>query len=451
MKNKAFVSILEIIAVIIILIVAFSIFSPGFFYQNRWEQAFISLKGRDLVLTLDRIGNLYQYSFDERFLRDFLDKMVPTNLTNLIHWSRVQGTIKPKITVACACTKEQRDALINWIGRLKINGRNIDFDIVSSGLDPIYDTSDVLLIWGDQKLDDFKIKTNIQNYARANKGIVEIRDFDGQGDLDDVQKNIFGIDRCDRVFPGKCGIGGTTEISFEPKPDSATRKTYTSFKYFHSIPLPISTTNEVPSFNSGQLSSCTSPPNVINEGVVEIRDVRHKFWICNGETKSVYFDTEGNPDEADIIAVNGDKFTIDNQELLLRYIESNVIGISFESGYMFTNFLDGGTKLYPKDEDQSRILLSKGTYTNTQNPIPASIVNDDVSRVAWVSDFTKDLTKVGDDHKMLLVALMLWTSDKRYVSGLSNLRLGHLTSYVNVNNIDMYEVYRFDLGLGFPF
>ena len=53
--------------------------------------------------------------------------------------------------------------------------------------------------------------------------------------------------------------------------------------------------------------------------------------------------------------------------------------------------------------------------------------------------------------KLLLASLLLWASDKKHISTLSDLRSGYLTSYVNIANQNMYEVYKFDLGLGFPF
>ncbi len=69
---------------------------------------------------------------------------------------------------------------------------------------------------------------------------------------------------------------------------------------------------------------------------------------------------------------------------------------------------------------------------------------------AWIADFSED--GFGDDEKMLLISLLLWSSNKQSAgSAVSNLRMGYLTSYVTINNVDMFEVYKFDLGLGSPF
>ena len=456
MRDKAFVSVLEMIFVVATLIIAFGIIFPGFSYQSRWEQAFISLKGRDLMLTIDRMGDkggrLYQYSFDENALRDFLDKTVPTHLTNLIHWSGTGGALKPVVTVACDCDEDQKNALISWIGRIKVNGRDIDFDIVSSKLSPIFSQSDVLLIWGDKDLDPFK--KNLEDYTKAGKGIVEIMDLTGS--LDDAQKDIFGIKKCDSKISSTCGAGGAVENSFEPKPQGTTNKTYAAYKYFHHLPMPVLAPDGEVSFRmKPDLDPCISVD--IKKGAFRVRNDDFNFWICDEITEvSAYFDAGGNPNEADIKVLPNQKFVIDGQEFLLSYIDavSAKVGIAFLD-YKFENFLNPSAKLYPTDEDENkakfRILLSKGTYAQSDKPIPAAIVNGTVSRVAWVADFTEDLNKVGDDHKLLLASLLLWASEKKYVSGLSNLRLGHLTSYINVNNADVYEVYKFEIGLGFPF
>lgn len=457
MKQKAFVTILEMIVVIAMLIVAYGVFFPGFSYQNRWGDAFISLKGRDVVVTMDRIGNLYNNSFNVSSLKSFLDSTVPTNLTGLIHWSGVDGTLKSVVGVACNCTNAQKNALISWIARLRMNGRNIDFDIVSSTLEPILPASDVLLIWGDRTFTSQQ-KTNLENYLRSGKGIVEIMNLTGS--LDAVQKSIFGLETCSGLFGGpSCGIGGgPPDISFEPTPTRVSNKSYTSYKYYHHIPMVAFAPTPTGFVNvKVGVEPCTSLD--ITRGTFGVREDDYNFWICDEIIElSVYFDTGGNPEEADIKVLQGQTFVIDGQELLLSYIDNNVkIGVSFVpkndsyGGYEFKNFLQGGTKLYPSNLDKSRVVLSKGNYTGTENPIPAVVVNGTVARVAWVADFTEDLNKVSDDHKLLLASLLLWTSEKRYISSLGNLRLGYLTSYVNAVNQDMYEVYTFDLGLGFPF
>lgn len=441
MRNKAFVPILEMIIVILILVVAFSVFFPGFSYQSRWEQAFISLKGRDVVLTMDRINNLYKNSFDENSLRDFVDRTIPTASTNLIHWSALEGSIKPKVTVACFCTNAQKNSLISWIGRLTVNGRDIDIDINSFSNLNIIPKSDVLLIWGDDDLTQYQ--TSLQNYLRAGKGIVEIRDLN-QATLNDAQKNIFGLNSCTGIsIP--CGGGQADDFFIEPATASSTA--YTGYKYFHHIPMTLWTIDSSAIQLEGDLNACESD---VSRGIFRIRERDYNFWICGGA--SVYFDTDGNGNaDTKKSQTDADKtFSIDGQKLLLNYIKGlERIGVSFLNGYRFVNFLQPNTNLYPDDEDVSRILLSNGNYDST-HPIPVAIVKK-LPRTAWVADFGRVIDSVGDDHKLLLASLIIWASDNKHISGLGNLRLGHLTSYINVVNEDMYEVYKFELGLGFPF
>jgi hypothetical protein len=59
---------------------------------------------------------------------------------------------------------------------------------------------------------------------------------------------------------------------------------------------------------------------------------------------------------------------------------------------------------------------------------------------------------VGHDERLLLQSVILAVSNKNSkVSPLGDLRTGSVTTYINAVNRDMFEVYRFNLGLGFPF
>jgi len=82
---------------------------------------------------------------------------------------------------------------------------------------------------------------------------------------------------------------------------------------------------------------------------------------------------------------------------------------------------------------------------------PAVILNRfGETGVAWVASFSED--GVSDDEKLLLTSLLFWASNKRETSTeVTNLRIGYMTSYVNVKNLDMFEAYKFSLGLGYPF
>ena len=70
--------------------------------------------------------------------------------------------------------------------------------------------------------------------------------------------------------------------------------------------------------------------------------------------------------------------------------------------------------------------------------------------VAWIADFSED--GFDDAEKLLLTSLLFWASNKRTTSDqVLDISLGYMTSYVTIENIDMFEVYKFSLGLGYPF
>ncbi len=455
MNNKAFVSIIEMITVVALLIVAFNLLFPAFSYESRWNEALLSLRGRDVIATIDRLDSLYQYSFDSNSLEQFLDKAIPTGATNLIHWSGTEGALKPVVTVACNCTQQQITSLISWIGRLRVNDRDVNLNIVPSSLEPIYSASDALILWWDwdrvpqQKISQYK--SNLEQYLKAGKGVVEIKEL--KGDLDEIQTDIFGIANCASLFGApSCGFGSDNEDSLL-KPDNAKRPIYLPYKYFHHMPISLQATGEEPiRYEDDFKDNKCSDSEKVTSGEFSIRGNSYPFWVCGG--KSVYIDTNKN-NKADTIldkdpsTVAGDKFAIDGQNLLLSYIDGNArIGITFLQSYLFKDFLKGSTKVYPKDKDVFKIFLSKGNYSNSQFPIPLVILGGAVGKTAWMMDLPNN---VDDDHKMLLASLIHYAADKKYIGAFGNFGFGHLTSYVNTKNVDMYEVYKFELGLGLPF
>jgi hypothetical protein len=80
-------------------------------------------------------------------------------------------------------------------------------------------------------------------------------------------------------------------------------------------------------------------------------------------------------------------------------------------------------------------------------------LNGTFSRTAWIADFSRDgLDKVEDDHRELLLSLILWASNKRSVSMTSSqLKTGFISTYINAFNDDIFEIYKFKLGLGYPY
>jgi hypothetical protein len=229
MKEKGFIFVLEMITTVIILFIMFNFFfSPGggniflnfvqpfVSFRHKWDEALLNLLTRDIILSLERNNKLYDYSFDPSRLKKFLyqQNLVPSSLTV---WSGTENAIKKEITIACNCPDDIVTELEKY--NLKINGRDISFVVVPSGLQPI-PKSDVLLIWGYKDLTPYH--DSLLNYLKIG-GIVEVSDITN---LDNEHREIFGL-TTSNSFP-------TTPISyleFSRKPENSRDIIYEAWKY----------------------------------------------------------------------------------------------------------------------------------------------------------------------------------------------------------------------------
>jgi len=510
---KGFVNIVEMIIIVIVLFVAFSILFPGFVYTSKWSEALTILKSKDLVLAVDRIGKLYDYSFNAVALQGFLDIMIPTNETGLIPWSEAEGTIKSKVVIACNCTGDQINNLTSWFNGLEINGRDIDSLVCYSNLDPVNPcidrpgiTPDVFLIWGYKNLSSYL--GTLESFIGRERGIVEIMDLNATMVLEDnAQEKIFGLgaDQSSTAQTqkgmSKYDVFRDEVASLIKRPINTTVISYRPWKYFYHIPVPLfaTPTSTIPTDNLPE-PSC----NQISNGVFEIQTKiieidgqavetpeSYDFWIC--DSNKVYFDTDLTGKANVVLNVDDNFGIVDyyNSSLFwnftLNYIDGQEkIGISFRSKYKFSDFVTYGTEeecvcppekpgkcpkgeaaglckgkkewagtnvnlIAPSDGELDRILIQASNKTEKETPIPGVILNTtEISRTAWMADFAAD--GVGDDERLLLISLLLWASNKRAMGILlPEIKVGFKTSYVNTVNKDMFEIYKFNLGLGYPF
>jgi len=438
------------ISVLIVLFVAFGVFFPSFSYKSKWDEALILLKNRDIILTIDRIGKLYDYSFSPSNLQNFLDTLIPVNETGMISWSETEGTIKNEIKLACNCTPDQMRTLSIWTRGLKVNGREIIISPVSTPLDNIQ-TSDVLLIWGRKDLSNYV--TQLRDYLKGENGIVEVADFRTDGEVNSAQQQIFGLKFVDRIK------GMADYDQFARKPNNSTDITYGPYKNFYHVPIPLKATPSTVS-----IAGCRYSPS--NSGNLTFGQTRYGFWIC--DDASVWFDTDADGAHDTKVTV-GKEFKIAGYNFTLSYVDDNKqIGVSFEPTFRFSDFLyaivppgepdpngwawgtKGSVHIEPVDGNSEKVLIN-AVFSSPPRIFPVVILNSTkVGRTAWMPEFADDT--VGDDQKLLLISLLLWASNKRAVSVLSpNLKVGYINSYINAVNGDMFEVYNFNLGLGYPY
>jgi len=434
-SRKAFVSFIEMIIVLITLFIAFNVFFPGFSYKNRWTEAMMKLKTRDLLITADTLGKFYPCGFSPSCFKDnFLDLIIPTNRTNIIPWTEVEGTVKNQISISCNCTPSNIQYLYDAFNGLTINGREINAKICYTDLEsvnPCMQGSDLLVIWGYKDISSTKYRDRLRQYLSYG-GIVEVMDIPSSYNFgsDYTQQQVFGITG---------GGSGTPNYNIFLKPASADQITYQPYKFFYHTPLRLLT-------NGTGISTVGCTQN--KTGVFTINTQGYPFSICNGAT--VFFDTDN--DKRIDSQVSG-SFKLYSygvwMNFTLKYVSDQWIKIRFDPSYELLDFAKSPTSanIMPVDDDYSKVLLMSEIYTG------AVIVNGtNQAKTAWVADFSRDPAKMGDDHKNILLSLILALSNKNAFSVLSpNVKTGFLTSYLNVNATDMYEILRFNLGLGYPY
>jgi hypothetical protein len=424
---KAQITLIEMIVVLIALFVAFGVFFTSFGYKNKWKEANILLMSRDLILTINRIGKIYEYSFNQSGLSQFLNSLIKENL---IPWSEVEGTITNRIVVACNCTEDEINKMYFWFNPLFLNNRKITLLFLKSNLEEIPPETNVLLIKGYKYLSTYSKIFN--SYITRGIGIVELMDFDAPEKVnnDETQKKIFGLS-----WNGT--EQGTADMIFL-KPISAKNLTYIPYKYFYHVPLTLNI------FSEDSLPGCSS----YGKGNFKLNGTSYTFWIC--DATHVWFDTNADGVNDTLVSLGGN-FNISKYNFTLKYIYDNSsISVSFKTNYTFSNYFSyeqAGNKyianIIPIDGDEKRVLLKavKGGKS-----FPTVILN--FSRVAWMYDFGENPS---DEEKELLLSLLLWASSKKSVVLDSPMKTGFSTSYINVENKDVFEVYKFSLGLSYPY
>lgn len=472
--NKGIINFIEAIFVIVALFVAFAVLFPGYSFKTRWPDATNLLSARDLILTMDRLNLLYSNSFNSSYLQNFVDTVFPVNRTGLVAFASIDGTVQNSIVVACNCSDVQIQNLTYWMSGMKINGRNINISFVPTTLHSI-NPSDVLLVWGDTRtnLDYSPVNDSLYNYLKTGAGIVEVMDlYISQTPSGGVQQNIFGV-----TYQGIKNYNNKAQSDyFSRKPFNASDIDYGPYKYFFHVPVPLKTyqlSSSIPVEQGMTQTSCASTSGL---GNFILNQTVYKFWICNSTT--VYFDTDNNS-SADRILRSGDNFKILGYNFTLQYINfPSQIGVVFGLNYQFQDFLinmtNPGSSCPPGNawghyytgqvapvNNEPRILINASFPVDRLADLPVVILNNSGGRTAWMSDFTNDpnfnnncltFSSAGDDEKLLLASLLLWASKKQQFQIVpTNVKTGLLTSYVNVQNLDTYEVYKFNLGFSSPF
>jgi hypothetical protein len=267
--------------------------------------------------------------------------------------------------------------------------------------------------------------------------------MDFSTDPEPIQVEIFGI----------IGRAPQEAVDYDaiPKPNTSENITYQTYKIFYHVPLPLRSPENVTSIPVEGIPAPTCPKSTT--GNFTFRTSTYKFWICN--STHTYFDTDANG-IADIAVKLNEKFVLGGYNFFLNYIDSYTrIGVSFKPEYNFSDFCRGPPReVYPVNDERHRVFMYGGKILGWGEDIRTyCVILNATGKTAWIADFSRGgLANVKDDHKNLLLSLLLSTSNKKAIGVLSpGIKIGYATSYVNSVNQDMFEVYTFKLGLGYPY
>ncbi|MFH1623116.1 MAG: hypothetical protein ABIA12_01195 [Candidatus Aenigmatarchaeota archaeon] len=445
-KAKGVVNVIELMIVVVTLFVSFSIFFPGNIYRNKWDDAYGMLKARDAMLALERSGHLHEYAFSGTQMDGFLESLFSGS--NVIVWHSVSGGIKEETRIACDCPAETVAWLNNWAGSTVLNNRDVAITFCQASInpsEPCFANSDALLVWKYKPLQPYE--SALADYVSMGGGVVEVMNFteEAQVDGDSVQTGMFGLDWIDLVKDD----ASTCEFSRTPR--SASDIIYEPYKYFHHVPITIT----IAAYGQ-TIAGCSYNPT--GNVTLVLKSNPYEFDTCG--PSSVLFDTHLFA-ERDTILVGG-------SDIMLNYVNSvSSVSVSFKAGYVFEDFLGyiapPGTPdppgkaiginrivhIEPADGNADRVLV-RAVAGPTK--YPAVILNTYGSgRTAWMPEPGKN--GYGHDEKALLASLLLWSANKEtssVSSAMSSFRAGYMASYINVKNYDMFEIYKLNVGIGYP-
>jgi hypothetical protein len=317
--------------------------------------------------------------------------------------------------------------------------------------------SDVLFIWGYKSLDPFY--NELLSYIQKGNGIIEMMDFTEPNaservNDDRVQTQIFGLRYARTLREDRA-----ENVTFARKPLNVTDLVYYPYKHFYHVPILLRAFTNV-----SEIEDCEFEWQP--KGNFTLNQTNFTYWICSPTT--VWFDRDGDGVE-DILVEEKQSFQLQNFNLTLSYVEQVKIALKFNEVHWFSDFVSsifppgeplppgrafGIYRIFsvePGDGNERRILLYGITARRRENVSVAILNGTELSRVAWIVDLSKNNRTIQTDEKLLLASLILWASNKRSITIFGELKLGFLTSYVNVVNRDMFEVYEFGLGIGYPY
>jgi hypothetical protein len=452
-RPKGIINVIELVIVVMLLSVSFTIFFPGNTYRNRWDDAYGTLKARDAVLALERTGHLHEYAFSGAQMDAFLNNLFSGS--SVVTWHSVSGGVKVETSVACDCPANVVAWLNGWAGSTTLNNREVRMSFCQASIDPAdacFAGSDALLVWKYKPLQPYEAA--LTDYVSKGGGVVELMNFTEEAQLsgDMVQSGIFNLTWVDILKDE------ASTCAFARTPRGASDIIYGPYKYFHHIPITL----RAASYGQAIAGCAYNPPG---NGTLVMRGHAYEFDTCSAS--SAWFDTDGTGGR-NTLFTERETMSIGASDVMLNYVNSvSSLSVSFKPGYVFSDFLGyvapPGTPdppgksiginrivhLEPGDGNSDRVLVNAVAGSARY---PAVILNTYGSgRVAWMQE--PGPANYGDDEKALFMSLLLWAANKDPSSAAAaqaDFRSGYTVSYLNVQNYDMFEIYKLNLGVGYP-
>ncbi len=416
--SKSQISITEVVASILILFVFLSTLSLRE-VRSRWENAILSITGRDVSFVTKAIENTSKLLTQKNY-KEIVSKLVAPVVAEI----DLENCIKDEILIACNCTNETVGLLENNIGKLILNGREIKIHFLMSLLSPINPASDALLIWGYKNLEPYE--KELKNYLKSGKGIILVGDF---GDApDETSKQIFGLEKATYSY--------SSLSDFYFMDSNPNYPNYQLFKFFFHIPLPIFTFKE-------KEVSFEGITKTVECGNISIRDSFYEFCIWN--ESGILVDQDGDS-LLDEFVEERENFWLDQERhfnFTLSYLTEKEIYVSFDYGYNFSDILKGKSNVTLPEQSRDRITLAS-SFNNQL--IPACVVNSTLGRNVWITNLTK--TYFSDDKRLLLLSALVYSSSKKKIG---KIRRGVSIPILIVSNKDMLETCVINLKLYYPY
>ena len=249
---KGFIHIVEIVIITLVMFILVIQFSsiPG--AKQDWDKTKLSLRGNDLLYSLDAAG-INWLDADE------VDQALSQALGgSVVYDVRVKNVLKPEIQVGCICTDTESAYMESVLGPFTLNGQHISFRVHK--IDPsriafpgFYDVI-VMGEWAGTNAagawDSYY--GEIENFLSGGGGLLQMRSFGGINDLDAADINLFGLS-------WDSGLGGPTSAKtvFSTEPGDMF---YNIEKYFHYIPGGVNL-SVWSGFSTFQSSGKISPSN----------------------------------------------------------------------------------------------------------------------------------------------------------------------------------------------